>query len=149
MYRGLAHMLGMHVLPTVSSISEQVKELEEVFSDFDFFFIHNKNTDSRGEDGNFEAKVKALEEVDAVIPRIMKLKPDVLIVAGDHSTPAILAMHSWHSVPFLLHSKWCRVDTVTEFSEEACSMGGLGRFPAVDVMPLAMANALKLTKFGA
>jgi 2,3-bisphosphoglycerate-independent phosphoglycerate mutase len=80
---------------------------------------------------------------------LLSLDPDVLVVTGDHSTPATLAMHSWHSVPFMLKSKWCRPDNIAEFSERACLAGGMGRFPATEIMPLAMANALKLDKFGA
>ncbi len=149
MYRGLARMLGMRVLDAGNNIAEETEQLLNCYKDYDFFFIHFKNTDSRGEDGDFDAKMQAIEELDAVIPNILKLDPDVFIVAGDHSTPATLAMHSWHPVPFMLNSKWCRPDNVTEFSEPACATGGLGCFPAVDIMPLAMANALKLNKFGA
>jgi 2,3-bisphosphoglycerate-independent phosphoglycerate mutase len=149
MYRGLAKIVGMEVLPAGNNITEQLQSLRRYYNDYDFFFIHFKSTDSRGEDGNFEAKVHAIEEVDAALPLLLKLEPDVLIITGDHSTPATLAMHSWHSVPFLLRSKWCRPDRVSEFSEQACLAGGLGRFPAIEIMPLAMANALKLDKFGA
>ena len=149
MYRGLARMLEMQVTPAVENIAEEIEEVSRYYKDYDFFFIHYKNTDSRGEDGDFNAKVQAIEELDAVLPDLLKLNPDVLVVAGDHSTPATLAMHSWHPVPFLLNSKWCRPDSVTEFSEKACNFGSLGHFPAVDIMPLAMANALKLQKFGA
>jgi 2,3-bisphosphoglycerate-independent phosphoglycerate mutase len=149
MYRGLARMLEMQVLPAVKNIAEEMGVVSRYYKDYDFFFVHYKNTDSRGEDGDFDAKVKAIEELDAVLPELLQLNPDVLVVAGDHSTPATLAMHSWHPVPFLLNSKWCRPDSVTEFSEMACNSGSLGRFPAVDIMPLAMANALKLQKFGA
>ncbi|MFB0557351.1 MAG: phosphoglycerate mutase, partial [Dehalococcoidia bacterium] len=126
-----------------------LESLHHHYKDYDFFFIHFKAIDSRGEDGDFEAKVRAIEEVDDALPNLLKQKPDVLIVTGDHSTPAILAMHSWHPVPFMLRSRWCFPDGVSEFSERACLAGGMGRFPAVDIMPLAMANALKLDKFGA
>ena len=102
-----------------------------------------------GEDGNFRAKVQAIEELDDALPSLLSLDPEVLIITGDHSTPATLAMHSWHPVPFMLRSRWCRSDNVTEFSEKACLAGGMGRFPATEIMPLAMANALKLDKFGA
>jgi len=149
MYRGLAKLVGMEVLHSGNNITDQLESLRRNYENFDFFFIHFKATDSRGEDGNFEAKVQAIEEVDAALPLLLKLEPDVLIITGDHSTPATLAMHSWHPVPFMLRSKWCRPDRVTEFSEQACLAGGLGRFPAVEIMPLAMANALKLDKFGA
>ena len=108
-----------------------------------------KKTDSSGEDGDFDAKVNALEEIDKLLPRLTQLDPDVIVVSGDHSTPAFLKAHSWHPVPIILYSKQCRPDKVREFSEQACSSGALGRFPAVEVMPLAMANALKLAKFGA
>jgi len=149
MYRGLAKLVGMEVLQAGNNITDQLENLRRNYENFDFFFIHFKATDSRGEDGNFEAKVQAIEEVDAALPLLLKLEPDVLIITGDHSTPATLAMHSWHPVPFMLRSKWCRTDRVTEFSEQACLAGGLGRFPAIEIMPLAMANALKLDKFGA
>ncbi|MCK4331427.1 MAG: phosphoglycerate mutase, partial [Dehalococcoidia bacterium] len=115
----------------------------------DFFYVHVKETDSAGEDGDFNRKVKLIEEVDSALPQLLDLKPDVVVVTGDHSTPALLKGHSWHPVPLLLHSQWCRHDKAKQFSESACASGGLGRFPAVDIMPLAMANALKLTKFGA
>jgi 2,3-bisphosphoglycerate-independent phosphoglycerate mutase len=149
MYRGLARLVGMQVLPVGESITEQLDSLRRYYTDYDFFFVHFKNTDTKGEDGNFQAKVQAIEELDNALPSLLSLDPDVLIVTGDHSTPANLAMHSWHPVPFMLKSKWCRPDNVTEFSERACLAGGLGRFPATDIMPLAMANALKLDKFGA
>lgn len=149
MYRGLARLLGMQILPAGSNIAEQMGNLHRYYEEFDFFFIHFKSTDSRGEDGDFEAKVRAIEEVDNALPALLKLNPDVIIVTGDHSTPATIAMHSWHPVPFMLRSQWCRPDEVDEFSERACVAGGLGRFPAVNIMSLAMANALKLKKFGA
>jgi 2,3-bisphosphoglycerate-independent phosphoglycerate mutase len=149
MYRGLARLVGMQMLPSGESMTEQLNSLHRYYTDYDFFFIHFKNTDARGEDGNFRAKVQAIEELDDALPSLLSLDPEVLIITGDHSTPATLAMHSWHPVPFMLRSRWCRSDNVTEFSEKACLAGGMGRFPATEIMPLAMANALKLDKFGA
>jgi len=149
MYRGLARLVGMQVLSGGESIIDQLNNLRRYYWDYDFFFIHFKSTDARGEDGNFQAKVQAIEELDNALPSLLSLDPEVLIITGDHSTPATLAMHSWHPVPFMLKSKWCRTDNVAEFSEQACLAGGMGRFPAVEIMPLAMANALKLDKFGA
>ena len=149
MYRGLARVVGMQMLPSGESMTEQLNSLHRYYADYDFFFIHFKNTDAMGEDGNFRAKVQAIEELDDALPSLLSLDPEVLIITGDHSTPATLAMHSWHPVPFMLRSRWCRSDNVTEFSEKACLAGGMGRFPATEIMPLAMANALKLDKFGA
>jgi 2,3-bisphosphoglycerate-independent phosphoglycerate mutase len=149
MYRGLARAVGMEILKTGPTIEDEMATLKQHYNDYDFFFIHIKETDARGEDGNFEAKVKALEHIDKIIPDITGLKPDVIVVAGDHSTPAMINGHSWHSVPFLLYSRWCRPDGVARFSESDCISGGLGRMPATDLMPLAMANALKLNKYGA
>ena len=149
MYRGLATLVGMEVLPRDESLTEQLSRLRRNYADYDFFFVHFKSTDARGEDGDFRAKVKAIEELDKALPDLLSLNPDVLIITGDHSTPAALAMHSWHPVPFMLRAKWCRPDGVIEFSERACLSGELGRFPATEIMPLAMANALKLDKFGA
>jgi len=149
MYRGLAKLVGMQVLPGGETITAQLNSLHLYYADHDFFFVHFKTTDARGEDGDFRAKVQAIEELDNALPNLLNLDPEVLIITGDHSTPAPLAAHSWHPVPFMLRSKWCRPDNVTEFSERACLAGGMGRFPAMEIMPLAMANALKLDKFGA
>jgi 2,3-bisphosphoglycerate-independent phosphoglycerate mutase len=149
MYRGLAKLAGMDILETGVTIEEEFDTLMQNYANYDYFFIHVKKTDSSGEDGNFDAKVNALEEIDRLLPKIIELDPDVIVVSGDHSTPALMKSHSWHPVPITIHSKLCRPDNVRGFSESACCSGGLGRFPAVEVMPLAMANALKLAKFGA
>jgi 2,3-bisphosphoglycerate-independent phosphoglycerate mutase len=149
MYRGLAKLVGMKILNTGATIEEEFDTLAKHYAEHDFFFVHVKKADSTGEDGDFDAKVHVLEEIDRLLPKIISLNPDVFVVTGDHSTPAMLKGHSWHPVPLLLYSKWCRADPGREFGEIACASGGLGRFPAVEVMPLAMANALKLTKFGA
>jgi len=149
MYKGLATLVGMDILEAGESLSDEFKTLQDNFSKYDFFYLHIKKTDSYGEDGNFEQKVKVIEEVDKYIPEVLALKPDVLVVTGDHSTPAALKGHSWHPNPFMLFSKYIRVDEVKQFNEKECVKGGLGRFSAVDVLPLMMANALKLQKFGA
>ena len=149
MYRGLARLVGMEILNPGTSLEDEMKTLKENYSAYDFFFLHVKGTDSAGEDGDFERKVRVIEEVDRALPGLIDTGPDVMIVTGDHSTPAVLKGHSWHPVPVLLYSRWCRPDRASEFAESACASGGLGRFPATQVMPLAMAHALKLTKFGA
>jgi 2,3-bisphosphoglycerate-independent phosphoglycerate mutase len=149
MYRGLAKLVGMTVLPTGITLEDELETLRQHWEQFDFFFLHYKRADAAGEDGDFEAKRAALEAADAVIPVLLELGPDALIVAGDHSTPSTLASHSWHPVPFVLHSRWCRPDRTRDFNELACAEGSLGTFPATDVMPLAMAHARRLTKYGA
>ncbi|MFC2021313.1 2,3-bisphosphoglycerate-independent phosphoglycerate mutase [Chloroflexota bacterium] len=149
MYRGLASLVGMEILETGRNNEDKFKTLTQYYDNYDFFFLHIKEADEAGEDGDFNRKITVLEEIDSWLPRLIDMKPDVIIVTGDHSTPALLKGHSWHPVPVLLASKWCRPDKVSRFSESACIFGGLGRFPAAQIMPLAMANALKLTKFGA
>jgi 2,3-bisphosphoglycerate-independent phosphoglycerate mutase len=149
MYRGLSRLLGMEVMEKISSIEEEFSALEECFSRYDFFFLHIKETDSAGEDGDFERKLKAIEKVDDYLPQVLNQRPDVLVVTGDHSTPAMLCGHSWHPVPFLLYSPSCRPDDVAQFSEAACARGSLGTISALDAMPLALAHALKLSRFGA
>ena len=149
MYRGLAKLVGMEILKTGTTIEDELATLKQNYTDYDFFFLHVKGADSAGEDGDFNRKVTIIEQVDNALSELISIEPDVIVVTGDHSTPVLLKAHSWHPVPLLLYSKWCRHDKVGEFSESACLSGGLGRFPATQVMPLAMANALKLTKFGA
>ena len=149
MYRGLARLVGMEILKSGASIEEELMTLKQNYTDYDFFFLHIKGTDSAGEDGDFDRKVRVIEEFDRALSSLISIEPDVIIITSDHSTPAILKGHSWHPVPILLYSKWCRTDSASEFSESACACGGLGRFPATDLMALAMANALKLNKFGA
>lgn len=149
MYKGLARLVGMDIIGQAQTLDEQMDVLEENWSKYDFFFIHFKYTDSTGEDGNFDAKVKRTEEVDACVPRIMALKPGVFICTGDHSTPSMLASHSWHPVPTLLVAEHCRTDLCEKFGEAECLRGGLGQFEAKYLMPLALANAGRLNKFGA
>ena len=149
MYRGLAQIVGMDILDSGTELPDLMATLEKAWDKYTFFFVHVKKTDSSGEDGDFDRKVKVIEGVDALIPRLMALKPDVVVISGDHSTPAALKGHSWHPLPALIYSTCCRPDRVEQFSESACVAGGLGRMPTVSLMPLAMANALKLDKFGA
>lgn len=149
MYKGIARLLRMTVLPSVVSIEDEFKALKDRYNDYDFFYLHIKQTDSRGEDGDFDAKVKVIEEVDNFLPQVTELDPDVLVVTGDHSTPARLGSHSWHPLPVILNSKFCRVDRVTRFDEISCIQGGLGRQPTVNLMAIALANAGRLAKFGA
>ncbi|MFC1967278.1 2,3-bisphosphoglycerate-independent phosphoglycerate mutase, partial [Chloroflexota bacterium] len=120
MYRGLAKLAGMEILPTGTTLEEEVATLKQHYAGHDFFFMHVKWTDSSGEDGDFNRKVNVFEQIDRIIPEILNLEPDVIVIAGDHSTPAMLKGHSWHPVPVLLYSKYCRPDKVTEFSESAC-----------------------------
>jgi 2,3-bisphosphoglycerate-independent phosphoglycerate mutase len=149
MYRGLARLVGMDVARTGATLEDEFETLKQNYAKYDFFFLHVKWTDSAGEDGDFGRKVKILEQIDEALPGVINLEPDVLVATGDHSTPSALAGHSWHTVPVLLYSKYCRPDTVEKFSETAFLSGGLGRLYSTQIMPLAMANALKLTKFGA
>lgn len=149
MYRGLAKLVGMDTAVAGETLEDEMGALKGAFNEYDFFFLHVKSTDSAGEDGDFGRKVKVLEEIDRALPDILKLGPDVLVVTGDHSTPAVLRGHSWHPVPVLLYSRHCRPDRVNRFSEVDFNTGGLGKIESTQIMPLAMANALKLTKFGA
>jgi 2,3-bisphosphoglycerate-independent phosphoglycerate mutase len=150
MYRGVARMVGMTVLNVDgNTLSAEISTLENNWHKFDFYYVHVKKTDTCGEDGNFEGKVRAIEEVDAMLPRLMALNPDVLIVGGDHSSPAVLKAHSWHPVPLLLYSRYVRPDGIREFGETACRQGGLGILPAKDVMAIALANAKRINKYGA
>ena len=149
MYRGIARLLGMVIGPQPDSLKGEIMALRENYGKYDFFFVHVKATDSRGEDGNFDAKVKVIEEVDSLVPMVTDLKPDVLVITGDHSTPAALASHSWHPLPVLLCSATARPDRVKLFGERDCISGGLGRMPTVHLMGLALAHAGRLEKFGA
>jgi 2,3-bisphosphoglycerate-independent phosphoglycerate mutase len=149
MYKGLARLVGMEVADAGATLTDQVETLERLWKQYDFFFLHYKYTDSSGEDGNFAAKVEMIERLDAMIPRVRALEPDVLIVTGDHSTPSKLRSHSWHAVPTLLLADTCRPDPVVEFGESYCLRGGLGQFQAMYLMPLALAHAGRLGKYGA
>lgn len=150
MYRGVARLVGMESAPAAHSYEEEIELLENHWADYDFFFVHIKKTDSYGEDGDFKNKVGEIEKVDALIPRILALDPSALIITGDHSTPCLMRQHSWHPVPVLLNAKTCRPDGIATFGERACRQGGLGvRFPAYELMPLAIAHAGRLEKFGA
>tara|TARA_B100001179_G_C18267226_1_gene265184 strand:- start:28 stop:525 length:498 start_codon:yes stop_codon:yes gene_type:complete len=148
MYRGLASLLGMNVIPTGTTFEEEVATMRQHWDEHDFFFIHYKPADAAGEDGDFDSKVRTLEQLDRHIPELLSMKPDVFIVAGDHATPSLMASHSWHPVPFLLHSKLTLGEGVASFNERTLATGSLGRFQAEHIMLQAMAHADKLTKFG-
>jgi 2,3-bisphosphoglycerate-independent phosphoglycerate mutase len=149
MYRGLARVVGMETLKTGAGFADEVVTLRQHWDSYDFFFLHYKDTDKAGEDGDFAAKVDALERLDAFIPEILSLGPDVMVVTGDHASPSILAAHGWQPVPVLIAGRYAGADPVTSFSERACAAGTLGIIPAQHLMPLVLANALRLTKFGA
>jgi 2,3-bisphosphoglycerate-independent phosphoglycerate mutase len=148
MYRGLAQLVGMKVLETGSTFNDELGTLEANYEKHDFFFLHYKPADAAGEDGDFDAKVSSLESLDKQIPRLLNLSPDVLVIAGDHATPAIQGAHGWQPVPLLISSKWTKGDGIDKLSERACRVGSLGTNPATSVMMLAMSHAEKLRKFG-
>ena len=150
MYKGVSRLAGMAVQEEgQETTSEEFDILEKVWNDFDYFFVHIKKMDSYGEDGNLEGRIHVAEEVDALIPRLRALNPDVIAVTGDHSTPSPLKSHSWHPVPLMIYSKYCRPDKVEAFNETALTGGGLGVIPGTSILPLMLANGLRLAKFGA
>lgn len=150
MYKGVSRLVGMQVLPVDGvTIEDEFSTLEMFWEQFDFFYLHIKQTDTHGEDGDFDRKVKEIERVDAQIPRMLNLQPDVVLITGDHSSPAILRSHSWHPVPALLYGKYVREDGIAEFGERACARGSLGVLPATDFLPLLLANAGRVAKYGA
>jgi 2,3-bisphosphoglycerate-independent phosphoglycerate mutase len=150
MYRGLAKLVGMDVVKTGATFEDEMATLRDAWDRYDFLFIHYKRADTAGEDGDFQAKIRALEEIDGFIDELHSMQADVFMVAGDHSTPAIIGGHSWHPVPFLFHAKtFARHDGAEAFNEKACGRGILGTFPAKDALSLAMAHAGRLTKYGA
>jgi 2,3-bisphosphoglycerate-independent phosphoglycerate mutase len=150
MYRGVARLAGMQVLPLEGdTLAMEFAALERHWGEFDFFYLHVKPTDTAGERGDFDGKVRVIEDVDAQLPRLLALSPDVVIIGGDHSSPAVLQSHSWHPVPLLLYSKYARPGGPAKFGEGACAQGSLGMLRATDVMPLALAHAGRLAKYGA
>ena len=149
MYRGIAKLVGMDVLKTGDSMEDEVSTLKTSFENYDFFYFHIKKTDTYGEDGNFAMKIRVIEEFDRILPKILDLKPDVLAITGDHSTPSVMRSHSFHPVPFLLYSPISRGCEAKGFSEKECARGDLGHFYMKDTMQLLLAHAMKLKKFGA
>jgi 2,3-bisphosphoglycerate-independent phosphoglycerate mutase len=149
MYRGIARLLGFRVLGPPVDLAGELELLREHRSDADFFFLHHKDADAAGEDGDRAAKVAAIERLDAVVPDLLALEPDVVAVTGDHATPSQMAAHSWHPVPVLVHGSRCGRDEVERFGERWCLRGGLGRRPARELLPILMANAGRLAKYGA
>ncbi len=149
MYRGLARLVEMDTPAVEGTVQDEVDFLKKRYDEYDFFFLHVKKVDSYGEDGNFEEKCRRIEEFDVLLPQILELNPDVLIITGDHSTPAVLKGHSWHPVPVLLKSPYVLGGLCGHFSERECTKGELGIFRTIHLMPLALANAGRLKKFGA
>lgn len=152
MYKGVARLVGMDEIETHmhDSVQDEFDHVARIYNDYDFIFCHVKYTDSRGEDGDFDAKAKVIEQVDAALPTLLNLNPDVLIITGDHSTPAKLRSHSWHPVPTLLYAPGTHMpDRAQAFGERECMGGALGQFPATDLMMLALGHAQRMQKYGA
>lgn len=149
MYRGIAHLLGMEVLGPPADLPDQIDLLRKSWEDLDFFFLHHKDADSAGEDGDRPGKIAAIERFDDAVPDLLALEPDVIAVTGDHSTPSQMAAHSWHPVPLLLWGRRSGRDDVERFGERWCRLGGLGRRPSVELMPIVLATAGRLAKYGA
>jgi len=149
MYKGLAQLVGMTKLEGPQTIAEQFERYLAEYDKYDYFFIHYKYTDMYGEDGNFDAKRKAIEELDAALPILLRKKPDVLAVTGDHSTPCLVKGHSWHPQPVLLHSDCSGTDKLARFTETGANSGSLGIFDAKYLIRLMQANAKMFDKFGA
>ncbi len=149
MYKGLAQLVGMEKLEGAQTIKEQFERYLKEYDNYDFFFIHYKYTDKYGEDGNFDAKKKAIEDFDAALPILLKKNPDVLVVTGDHSTPCALHGHSWHPQPVMLRSATSGSDKLERFTETGANNGSLGIFPAKFLIRLMQANAKMFDKFGA
>ena len=149
MYRGIARLLGFEVLGPPATLAEEIALLDKHRADADFFFLHHKDADAAGEDGDRGAKIAAIERLDAVVPDLLALGPDVIAITGDHATPSQMAAHSWHPVPVLVHGERCGRDGVERFGERWCLQGGLGRRPARELLPILMANAGRLAKYGA
>jgi 2,3-bisphosphoglycerate-independent phosphoglycerate mutase len=149
MYKGLAQLVGMKKLEGPQTIAEQFERYVAEYDRHDFFFIHYKYTDMHGEDGNFEGKRQAIEEFDAALPILLRKKPDVLAITGDHSTPCAIKGHSWHPQPVLLHSAYSGSDKLDRFTETGANLGSLGVFEAKFLIRLMQANAKMFDKFGA
>jgi 2,3-bisphosphoglycerate-independent phosphoglycerate mutase len=149
MYKGLAQLVGMVKIEGPQTIKEQFERYLAEYDNYDFFFIHFKYTDKYGEDGNFAAKKKAIEDFDAALPILMKKLPDVLAITGDHSTPAPMKGHSWHPQPVMIRSACSGSDKLERFTETGANSGSLGIFPAKDLIRLMQANAKMFDKYGA
>jgi 2,3-bisphosphoglycerate-independent phosphoglycerate mutase len=149
LYRGVARLAGMDVLKTGPTPADAFATVARHWADHDFFFIHIKKTDSSGEDGDREAKIAAIESVDAAFAALIELKPDVIAVTGDHGTPHVMKSHSWHAVPLLVHGPHCDIDQTTRFTESEARQGSLGTLRADRLIGLLLANGGKLAKFGA
>jgi len=149
MYRGVARLVGMPVVSQPTTALDVCAETGKAMADHTFVFAHFKYTDKTGEDGDLAGKIERIEEMDAALPTLLEADPDVLIVTGDHSTPPSLKAHSWHPVPVLMKAPHLRGGDGGSFDEIACRAGQIGTIPAKQIIPLAMAHAEKLEKFGA
>lgn len=149
MYRGLARLVGMTVPTDIEDIDAEIARLKETWDDYDFHFVHFKNTDSAGEDGDFDKKVSMIEKLDAHLPEFLAMNPDCIVITGDHSTPPPMKLHSWHPVPVLLSANTAFEDVGTRFTEKECSKGILGHIPGTAIMMYILANCGRLLKFGA
>ena len=149
MYRGVARLLGIPVVSQPTTAIDVCTEAGKAMQDHTFVFAHFKYTDKTGEDGDLDGKIQRIEEMDAALPTLLAANPDVLIITGDHSTPPSLKAHSWHPIPVLMHAPHIRGGQSAHFDEISCRGGEIGTIPSKEILPLAMAHAGKLEKYGA
>ena len=150
MYRGVASLAGMDlVVPGGESAEHAFAAAKREWDAHDYLFLHIKGTDMAGEDGDFDAKVAVIEQVDSALPYLLALRPDVLCITGDHSTPVPMKSHSWHPVPVLVQSTVCFADELPRFHEKACRTGSIGTLASKDLIGVLLANAGRLDKYGA
>jgi len=149
MYRGVARLVGIPVAAQPTAAADVCAAAAKACKDYTFVFAHFKYPDKTGEDGDLPGKVKCIEEMDAAMPVLLAAEPDVLIITGDHSTPPSLKAHSWHPVPVLMKAPYLRGGDGGRFDEVACRSGQIGTITAKELLPLGMAHAGKLEKFGA
>lgn len=152
MYRGVARLVGMDIIPVEGegeALPEKIAAVEKIWGQYDFVFLHIKKTDSSGEDGKQDQKAEIIEMFDAALPRLLALRPAVIGITGDHSTPATMKAHSWHPVPALVYGPHMRSCPAQRFTEDECLKGALGRFRGMELLPELLAQAGRLQKFGA
>lgn len=146
--RGIARYLGMGIVEVPHSPGAGRADVyrawahraAEVLPQYDGLYLHLKGPDEPGHDGDYDAKRRSIEEIDAhffgaLLPSV-NLATTLVAVTADHATPCELRGHSADPVPLLVSGAGTSPDGAGRFHEAAASRGALGRLRGVDILPL-------------
>lgn len=100
--------------------------------DNDFVFLHIEASDEAGHEGDYNLKIKTIENLDSrvckpILEAVQQMnEPVAIAVLPDHPTPCCIRTHTGEPVPFLIYRPGDHADSVEQFSEHSAQQGSYG-----------------------